>query len=127
MKIPPLIVDLIKKCLDANPLNRPDAFEVRKTIYPWWHDFEDQIELKKQIKEAEVSMKTSSALSYEKHPGAIYTSRLLSFDNLPEPKNSDNYYEQNDNIISIECSEFFQIDISQLKISDKDQISESEG
>ncbi|POG81752.1 hypothetical protein GLOIN_2v1834878 [Rhizophagus irregularis DAOM 181602=DAOM 197198] len=34
-------------------------------------------------------------------------------------ENSDNYYEQNDNIISIECSEFFQIDISQLKISDK--------
>ncbi|CAB4437976.1 unnamed protein product [Rhizophagus irregularis] len=127
MKIPPLIVDLIKKCLDANPLNRPDAFEVRKTIYPWWHDFEDQIELKKQIKEAEASMKTSSALSYEKHSGAIYTSRLLCFNNLPEPKNSDNYYEQNDNIISIECSEFFQIDISQLKISDKDQISESEG
>ncbi|RGB24536.1 hypothetical protein C1646_821546 [Rhizophagus diaphanus] len=30
-----------------------------------------------------------------------YSSRLLSYNNLPEPKNSNDYYEQNDNIISM--------------------------
>jgi hypothetical protein len=38
-------------------------------------------------------------ISYETHSEAIYTSRLLNFSNLPEPKNSDDYYKQNDNII----------------------------
>ncbi|GBC11177.2 kinase-like domain-containing protein [Rhizophagus irregularis DAOM 181602=DAOM 197198] len=51
------------------------------------------------------------------HSGAIYTSRLLDFNSLPEPKNSDDYYEQYDNIISKEFSDSLQIDISQLNIN----------
>ncbi|PKC55182.1 kinase-like protein [Rhizophagus irregularis] len=48
--------------------------------------------------------------------------RLLNFNNLPEPKNSDDYYDdRNDNIISEKFSESLQIDISQLKISDADE------
>ena len=71
-------------------------------------------ELNKQIKEAEeinnnlpinsTIPPTSLALSYETHSEAIYTSRLLNFNNLPEPKNSDDYYKRNDNIISEEYS-----------------------
>ncbi|CAB4481818.1 unnamed protein product [Rhizophagus irregularis] len=53
--------------------------------------------------------------SYETHSEAIYTSRLLDFDNLPEPKNSDDYYKENDNIVSVETLESLQIDISKLK------------
>jgi hypothetical protein len=34
------------------------------------------------------------------HPQAVYTSRLLNFKNLPEPRNADN----NDNLCGIECS-----------------------
>ena len=45
---------------------------------------------------------TSLALSYETHSEAIYTTRLLN--NLPEPKNSDDYYKRYDNIISEEYS-----------------------
>ncbi len=116
IKVPQLIVHLIKRCLDANPLNRPTAKEVFDIIYPWYWDFDkpnEQIELKKQIKEAEeinnlstnsIISSTSLALSYETHSEAIYTSRLLDFNNLPEPKNSDDYYERNDNIISEEYS-----------------------
>ncbi|CAB4392970.1 unnamed protein product [Rhizophagus irregularis] len=55
---------------------------------------------------------TNLGLSYETHSEAVYASRLLNFDNLPEPKNSDDYYERNDNIISTEISESLQIDIS---------------
>ena len=70
--------------------------------------------MKEQIKEAyEINkgLSTSSSLpstslgsSYETHSEAIYTSRLLNFNNLPEPKNSDDYYEQNDNTISMKFS-----------------------
>jgi serine/threonine protein kinase len=112
IKVPKLLVNLIKKCLDANPLNRPTAEEIGKILDEWWYKFDDQIELQKQIKEAEEinsSLPTSSipstSLSYETHPEAVYASRLLSFNNLPEPMNSNDYYdEQNDNIISKEFS-----------------------
>ncbi|GBC06594.1 hypothetical protein RclHR1_06940011 [Rhizophagus clarus] len=80
----------------------------------------------RQIKEAEEAnnnlstcnvLSTHLKLSYETHSEAIYTSRLLNFNNLPEPKNSNDYYdEQNDNIISEEFSESLQIDVSQLNI-----------
>src|SRR5947207_2968403 len=112
-KVPQLIVHLIKRCLDANPLNRLSAREVKDILDPWGFDFNNQIELKQQIKEAEeinnlstnsATPPTSLALSYETHSEAIYISRLLNFNNLPEPKNSDDYYKQNDNIISEEYS-----------------------
>ena len=116
IKVPQLIVHLIKRCLDANPLNRPTALEIEDILYQWYWDFDkpnEQIELTKQIKEAEeinnlstnsIISSTSLALSYETHSEAIYTSRLLKFNNLPEPKNSDDYYKRNDNIISEEYS-----------------------
>jgi hypothetical protein len=64
-------------------------------IKPWLFEFGNQKELQKQIREAdEINKKlstnsvtsTSLALSYETHSEAIYTSRLLDFNNLPEPK-----------------------------------------
>ena len=107
---------LIKSCLDANPLNRLSAKEVKDILWLWWNDFDkpnEQIELKKQIKEAEeinnsstnsAIPPTSLVLSYETHSEAIYTSRLLNFNNIPEQRNSDDYYKRNDNIISKEYS-----------------------
>ncbi|GBC18820.2 kinase-like domain-containing protein [Rhizophagus irregularis DAOM 181602=DAOM 197198] len=89
--------------VDANPLNRPTSDEISKILKQWGVDL---LESRK------------SPLSYETHSEAIYTSRLLDFNNLPEPKNFDNYYEQYDNITSMEYSESQQIDISQLKINE---------
>ena len=108
IKVPQLIVHLIKRCLDANPLNRPTAEELNVILFTWYMD--SDIELKKQIKEAEEinnNLSTSNTIlptSLETHSEAIYTSRLLNFNELPEPKNSDDYYKQNDNIISEKCS-----------------------
>ena len=103
---------LIKRCLDANPLNRPTAEEVKDILWSWYKN--SDIKLTRQIKEAEeinnnlstsnTTLPNSLALSYETHSEAIYTSRLLNFNNLLEPKNSDDYYKQNDNIISEEYS-----------------------
>src|SRR5207248_888843 len=56
IKVPQLIVHLIKRCLDANPLNRPTAEEIKDILRSWYICFNspnEQIELKKQIKEAE--------------------------------------------------------------------------
>ncbi|RIA80701.1 kinase-like domain-containing protein [Glomus cerebriforme] len=134
IKVPQLIVHLIKRCLDANQLIRPTASEIEDILSKWHIEtFEDEdteyeeiekTELQRQIKEAdEINNKLqtnvpSTNLSYETHSEAIYTSKLLNFNNLPEPKNSDDYYKHYDNIISTEYSENLQIDISQLKIND---------
>ena len=120
IKIPQLIVDLIKKCLDANPLNRPTVNEIKVILHNWCNKCESsETEIGKQIKEADEinnnspatsskSPSTSLGISYETHSEAIYTSRLLNFNNLPEPKNSDDYYKQNDNIITKEFSGNYQ-------------------
>jgi serine/threonine protein kinase len=117
IKVPQLIVNLIKRCLDANPLNRPKAEEIRKLLDKWINQTDP--ELSNQIKEAEEINynlsnglmpsnshipPTNLGLSYKTHSEAIYTSRLLSFNNLPEPINSNDYYKQYDNIISKEFS-----------------------
>jgi serine/threonine protein kinase len=112
IKVPKLIVNLIKRCLDAKPFNRPKAEEIYNTLFEWEIKFNDQIELQIQIKEAEeinenllTKSVSSTSLSYETHSEAVYTSRLLNFNNLPEPKNSYDYYdEQNDNIVSMKFS-----------------------
>ncbi|CAB4378237.1 unnamed protein product [Rhizophagus irregularis] len=123
-------------CLDANPLNRPTADEIEEILNQWYREFNNLIELQKQIKEVDEinSSLTSSSipstnlgLTYETHSEAVYTSRLLNFNNLPEPKNSDDYYdERNDNIISEKFSESLQINISQLKISDANETKNGE-
>ncbi|GET54297.1 kinase-like domain-containing protein [Rhizophagus irregularis DAOM 181602=DAOM 197198] len=116
IKVPQLIVHLIKKCLDANPLNRLKAEEIERTLSQWFRESFDPgsnkyAEINNQIKEAEMINKKSPinstnslGISYKTHSEAIYTSRLLNFSNLPEPKNSDDYYEENDNIISMKFS-----------------------
>ncbi|CAB5350218.1 unnamed protein product [Rhizophagus irregularis] len=52
-------------------------------------------------------------LSYTTHPQAVYTSRLLDFKNLPEPKNVDN----ND----LENSDSLRMDFTKLDINSKDE------
>jgi serine/threonine protein kinase len=119
IKVPQLIVHLIKRCLDAEPLNRPKAVEIRKTLSQWYRDSHDpniyfidkESKIRKQIEEAEIinnklsarsAISTSLGISYETHSEASYISRLLNFSNLPEPNNTNDYYEKNDNIISME-------------------------
>jgi serine/threonine protein kinase len=114
-KVPQLIVHIIKRCLDANPLDRPTAKEINDILRRWRCKPNDKqtIELQAQIKEADEINKNISnnsipssnlGSSYKTHSEATYISRLLNFNNLPEPKNSDDYYKQNDNIITEEFS-----------------------
>jgi serine/threonine protein kinase len=100
-KIPQLILDVIERCWDADPSNRPkadDLYRLSRDLYNRCNDIRSVIY--EQIKEAdEINEKSSSivqstsftsTLSYVTHPQAVYTSRLLNFKNLPEPKNADN-------------------------------------
>ena len=89
------------------------AEEIKEVFSQWYREESYSAEITKQINEAvniNNSLQTSSVfstnlgISYETHSEAINTSRLLNFNNLPEPKNSDDYYEQNDNTISMKFS-----------------------
>ncbi|GBC41368.2 kinase-like domain-containing protein [Rhizophagus irregularis DAOM 181602=DAOM 197198] len=119
-------------------VNLHKSEEIEKTLSNWFRETYDPksngyAELNNQIKEAEIINKkslinstTSLGISYKTHSEAIYTSRLLDFNNLPEPKNSDDYYEENENIISMKFSESLQIDISQLKNNNSFELKNSD-
>jgi serine/threonine protein kinase len=97
---PKLIADLIIKCWDAKAENRPTAKELAQILRKYWDEINDengeiysQIEECEKIKENKSKNKTNENKSknLQTHPQAIYTSRLLNFENLPEPVNSTDY------------------------------------
>jgi len=114
-KIPQLIFEKINQCWDANPSKRPKADELQKLFLNLYNDFncnqigsiiykqaEEANEINKKLPSLATSLPLSSTgtLSYATHPQAVYTSRLLDFKNLPEPKNNDN----NDDLLGTEYS-----------------------
>jgi serine/threonine protein kinase len=107
-KIPQLILDIIKQCWDADPLNRPKANELYDLLCKLHNKMynDDGFEIKKQIEEVEkinekLTLSSSlytagTTLSYTTNSQSVYTSRLLDFKNLPEPKNTiDNKDDDN--------------------------------
>ncbi|UZO11897.1 uncharacterized protein OCT59_003450 [Rhizophagus irregularis] len=129
-KIPQLILNIIKQCWDVDPLKRPKANELYDSLCNLWKDTSHffsgntETEIKKQIEEAEKinerlssssSLYTGPTLSYTTNPQAVYTSRLLDFKNLPEPKNAidnkddDNSFEEYSE--SIEAIDFTKLDL----------------
>jgi serine/threonine protein kinase len=100
-KIPQLILNIIKQCWDADSSKRPKAEKLKESFWDLRGDaYNESSVINEQIEEAnEINEKLSSSkapslpstgiLSYTTHSQAIYTSRLLDFKNLPEPKNAD--------------------------------------
>ncbi|POG69101.1 kinase-like domain-containing protein [Rhizophagus irregularis DAOM 181602=DAOM 197198] len=104
-RIPQLIFDIINQCWNADPLKRPNASELQQLIYDLWNDTHNNnvnSVIYRQVKETDdinkklsssmiqSSLSSTSNLLYTTHPQAVYTSKLLDFKNLPEPKNADN-------------------------------------
>ncbi len=83
-KAPKCYIDLMKKCWNSNPENRPNANEIKELI-KLFYDSEynnGDDEMKKEFEKAEDYRKANS-LSNENsqlitHPQATYTSRLLN-------------------------------------------------
>jgi serine/threonine protein kinase len=82
---PKCYIDLMRRCWDSNPNNRPKATELHELFRSFYNSYslrqDDEIE--KQFKEAEKYREASLSLSIENnrqttHPQAIYTSRLLN-------------------------------------------------
>ncbi|GES92915.1 kinase-like domain-containing protein [Rhizophagus clarus] len=91
-KIPRLIFELIEKCWDTDPLKRPKIAELRKVLGDLCNY---NLEISKQFEEVDkfndkiTCLTSPGMILYSKNSQAIYTSRFLDFDNLPEPKNAD--------------------------------------
>ncbi|GBB84827.1 hypothetical protein RclHR1_01140016 [Rhizophagus clarus] len=92
--MPKCYVDLMKKCWDTNPDNRPDVNEIQEIIKMFkeqkYYEIEMQFKEAEKYREAEECRKANLPLDDESnrlitHSQAIYTSRLLStesFDDL---------------------------------------------
>ncbi|RHZ78538.1 hypothetical protein Glove_162g65 [Diversispora epigaea] len=106
--IPQLMVDMMKRCWDAKPEQRPTA----KELVIDFDNYTDNIrywvkesEIWKQIEECgglnltnqADNNNANSSTSYEIHPSAIYTSRCFNFKNLPKPKNLNENENKNTN------------------------------
>ncbi|GBC29530.2 kinase-like domain-containing protein [Rhizophagus irregularis DAOM 181602=DAOM 197198] len=86
LEAPKYYINLMRRCWDSNPGNRPSAAEIHveiKSFYDCYSSYKkgdsNAIEIKKQFKEAEIYRKShlSSFKRNKQHSGAIYTSRSL--------------------------------------------------
>jgi serine/threonine protein kinase len=92
---PKFYIDLMKKCWDSNPDNRPNATEIQKTIRLFgffdssYSKYALDLSIEKEQQQYEIENKFKEAEDYRKshlftfrkniiHPQAIYKSRLLS-------------------------------------------------
>ena len=70
--------------------------------YPWWNEYENRIEFENY------KANYNSSINITISPASLFNTcrsyRLHNFNNLPKSKNSENYYQRNDNIISEEYS-----------------------
>ncbi|PKK69256.1 hypothetical protein RhiirC2_781224 [Rhizophagus irregularis] len=122
---------LIKRCLDADPLNRPTAKEIYEILDPSQLSYDT--ELQRQIEKAdEINNKlltentqTSLELSYETHLEAVYTKSLRrNYSQLSIMRMS---LQINISQLNINENESLQLNISQLNINENSQNNESEG
>ncbi|GBB92138.1 hypothetical protein RclHR1_01970020 [Rhizophagus clarus] len=88
--IPKPLADLIVKCWDVEVENRPTAKELSQVLRKWRSEIRNMSgNFYSQIKEYdEIEEYKDRVKNKEIHPQAIYTSRLLNFENLPETVNS---------------------------------------
>src|SRR5437764_3304625 len=77
---PKCYIDLVKKCWDPNPDNRPSALEIEKLIESF--NYSSDYKIKQQFEEAyeyrKANLSAIENIQTTTHPQAIYTSRLLN-------------------------------------------------
>ncbi|RGB28199.1 kinase-like domain-containing protein [Rhizophagus diaphanus] len=139
---PKLISDLIIKCWDAKVKNRPTTKELYQILKKFYNERNNKnSEIHSQIVKCEKIRKTklkrsgSNENRFNKpeniqiHSKAIYTSRLLNFNNLPEPTNSsDLLFTSNSDVVQSPTenliSECFDCQLSESDLDEIDEIDE---
>ncbi|RIA95315.1 kinase-like domain-containing protein [Glomus cerebriforme] len=101
---PKCYIDLMKRCWDLHPSNRPNVTEVLELIGLFYDSYKERkrgqqyYEIKKQIEEAEkYRQENLLTIENDKPTTAIYTSWLLN----PFTKNLPKYNNSNNNSIEI--------------------------
>ncbi|GBC03642.1 hypothetical protein RclHR1_05230004 [Rhizophagus clarus] len=120
--IPKLLVDLIIKCWDAEIENRPTAKELYQLLTKWNNELQNvknvedrksneicsQVDEYDEIGEKKFKSRSNEddkSKNIQTHPQAIYTSRLLNFNNLPKPVNSSTFQFDSANPVSVQLDE----------------------
>ncbi|KAG9303190.1 hypothetical protein G9A89_003531 [Geosiphon pyriformis] len=83
--IPPSIAEIIEMCWDGNPKNRPTAKEVRQKLDKISRRNFEFLESEEYVKEM-VKNDTETTTPTRIHPGAVFTSRVLSWQRIEESK-----------------------------------------
>ncbi|CAG8690138.1 17701_t:CDS:2, partial [Racocetra persica] len=78
---PSFYSELMTACWDDNPLNRPDAAEISKTIYHWLVDDSLDKCMRRNSYKSRFGKLHNKKVT---HPGAVYHSRLLDFKEIKE-------------------------------------------
>lgn len=86
--IPKSITKIIMQCWDARVDHRPTFEELWKQLSCFEQGKSKKI--RKRIK-SKLKLPTTPSKNYRTHPGAIYSSRLLSCYSLPKPKNEESF------------------------------------
>ncbi|RHZ35747.1 protein kinase [endosymbiont GvMRE of Glomus versiforme] len=97
VRMPKLLESLIRQCWDADPSKRPTANKLFKIINIWLNEIKSKkdTEFYRQYQDVEeLTSRPNRVLDYQTDSQAIYTSRLLDTDNLPEPQNSQEINKQ---------------------------------
>ena len=103
------------KCWDAKAENRPTAKELYQKLKGWDNECgngdydkcdpnsEIYLQIKEcdKIRESKFNNESNENKSTQRHPQAIYSSRLLNFKNLPEPVNLVNSVNSVISVISV--------------------------
>lgn len=90
-KIPQLLLDMINRCLDAEPQKRPSAKKLYRILQKCSIDYKDsESEFSQQFGAIKSSknLADNSTKLIQTHPQAIYSSRLLNYTNLSKPVNA---------------------------------------
>lgn len=96
METPQCYVELMEKCWNADPKERPDIRELEKSLMSWgWHmgmsqkhSVSDQFISAEKERLRLLEHLGSQLEPFKKpHPESFYKSRLLNFPDLPKPRN----------------------------------------
>jgi serine/threonine protein kinase len=88
---PKAYVAAMLRCWDAVPSRRPDASELLVASYKWRLLPDGKTPFNGPKRKSVKTPKPTKSAPVSIHPQAFYTSRLLHFPKLPEPRNSDTF------------------------------------